>query len=108
MLEKDRLMIKLLHLGYLVHIRTKYCVFIRFSGHIDQVELQVCESKEKWRNELFTGQVQTEFNKLFESEESHLAGLKARVLILERILEDEEIPYEEMDYEEEYVRRYSF
>ena len=39
--EKDRLVCEIMQLAYLVQRHTNYCVFVRYSGHVDALELEI-------------------------------------------------------------------
>jgi len=109
MRERDMLVIKILCLGYLVHVRTSYCVFLDFSGHIDRASVSIRESVEFWQREVLETDFATAYkDSLREVGGGDLADLRSKVEVLERILNDREIPCDELEYVEEYVRSYLF
>ena len=107
--EETRLVIRIMHLAYLVNASTDYCVFIHFSGHVNQLEIQIAESKKLYTHAV----LQTDFATVYKSWRDRnapplVAELKARADVLERILTERKIPFDELDYEEEYSRIYTF
>lgn len=109
MLERTKLIIKIMHLAYLVHVKTSYCVFIDFSGHIDTLQLSIRESTERWQNRVLDTEFYASYKALRDDEVgAGLADLQSKVAVLERILTEQEVPYCDLDYEEEYVRLYTF
>ncbi len=109
MLEVTRLILKVMHLGYLVHLETSYCVFFSFSGHIDSFDMSIRQSQEHWRKQVLKTNFYTVYQSLCdEGIDAKLADLKSKIAVLEGILMGEGIPYEDMEYEEEYTRLYSF
>ena len=109
MLERTRLILKIMHLAYLVHEKTNYCIFFSFSGHIDSFDLDIRESKERWQARVLETHFCTSYKALRDNGvDAKLADLKSKIMVLEGILADGEIAYEELDYEEEYNRVYLF
>ena len=108
MTEEDNLIVEIMKIAYLVHRLTRYCVFIRFSGHINQCEIDIRESKEHWQQEVLSTEFYTEYERLSKWEHNPLAYLQAKKNILLKIIEDEEIPYDECDVEQHVVSEYSF
>lgn len=107
MTEKQQLILKIMHLAYLVHEMTEFCVFIDFSGHINRLDVRIRESKENWQNEVMEASITESYMK-HEKAGEILPYLTAKAEVLEHILQEQEIPFEELDYEEEYVRYYTF
>lgn len=107
MTKKQQLILKIMHLAYLVHETTKFCVFIEFSGHVNGLYVRIRESKKNWQVEVLGTEITESYMKHEKAGEA-LAYLTAKVEVLEHILREQEIPYEELDYEEEYVRHYTF
>lgn len=105
--ERDVAM-KMLHLAYLVQAETDYCVFIRYSGHVNNLEIEIAESKERWQNKILQADVYDAYSVLVKDRPSWLASMEAKVSVLERIIRENEIPYEDCDVEEYMVERYSF
>lgn len=105
MTERQKLILKIMHLAYLVHEYTDYCVFIRFSGHVDDLAIDIRQSKKEWRVEAIKSEMETAYSKLKGNNSMYLY---AKIQVLEDILVYDEIDYEEMDYEEECIRHYTF
>lgn len=105
--ERDKLILKIMHLAYLVHVETDYCVFIDFSGHVDSLQISIRESVAAWEVDVLETEFDTAFQDTCESGEHHVY-LKAKIQILEQILAGQEIAYENLDYEEMYSKKYYF
>lgn len=108
MTKKQQLILKIMHLAYLVHELTEFCVFMRLSGHIGSVEISIRESREKWENVMLESRISKLYAENRKEMDPTFSYLTAKVEVLEHILQEQEIPYEKLDYEEEYIRHYSF
>ena len=106
--EQDKLIIEIMQLGYLVQRYTDYCVFVTFSGHVDQLEINIRKSKENWQTEVLKTEFYTEYEKLARYDKNPLAFLEAKRNILAQIIKENNIPYEECDVEQYVVNEYSF
>ena len=107
MLEEEKAVLEIMQLAYLVQLKTKYCVFVRYFGHVDNLDIDVRESKERWNLPVFTSEIVTAYGEHRKTRSPKLAELKAKIDVLKRILEDGEVPYDELDYEEVITRKYS-
>ena len=105
--KKTKLVIEIMQLAYLIQANGKFCAFINFSGHIDQLEVSIRESRENWQNELLKTEFYTEYKKL-HTEGNPLAYLEAKRNILAQIINENSIPYEECEVEQYLVSDYSF
>jgi len=105
--EKDKLICEIIQLAYLVNEHTEFCTFIRFSGHVDSIDIEIRASKENWQSEILRTEFYTEVDK-YRTVKDPLAFLKAKRDILAHILKDEDIPYEECDVEKYLVEEYTF
>lgn len=103
----EHLIITIMHLAYLVHSRTNYCVFINFSGHVNNLEVSIRKSRAEWQTKVLKTEFYTEYIRLSRSGDP-LALLNAKIAILKRILDEGNIPYEECDVEQIYSEQYSF
>lgn len=109
MLETTRLILKIMHLAYLVHEETSYCVFFSFSGHINSFDMSIRHSQERWQEHVLETEFYTNYKALRDNGVgAKLADLKSKIAVLEQILTEQEISYCDLDYEEEYTRLYSF
>lgn len=110
MTAKDKLIVEIMHLAYLVHVETPYCVFFSFSGHVEAFEISIRESKENWQNTVLDSQTRRFYDdaRQMDGHNPALAELLAKRDVLKQILEEQEIPYDELDCEVEYVERYTF
>ncbi len=107
--EETRLVLRIMHLAYLVNQRTDYCVFINFSGHVNSLHVTIAESKKRYDHDVLVSEFSTCY-KVYRDQNAPplLAELKARSEILERILTEREIPFDDLNYEEMYSRLYTF
>jgi len=108
-MTKDELVVKVLYLAYLVNARTEFCVFASFFGHVDQLSIRVAASKENYQAEVMRSETSLRYGQYRrDGETSLVAELKAKVGVLEQILQTHEIPYEDLEYEEIVERSYRF
>jgi len=88
--KREMLITEILYLSLLVNSHTDYCVFIRFSGHVDQLEVEICKTKERYQD--IVARDGFNYKKVSEKE------LKSIQDQLTSILNDGEINYDELDY----------
>ena len=82
---------------------------MRYSGHVDSMEIEFSESKEDFNNKVLETEVQTKIKDyLIKEEYDHLSYLKAKRDIMLEILQAEEIPYSQLTEHIETVITYSF
>lgn len=62
MKSKNRMIQELIGLAMKVHYETDYCVFVRFSGHVDNIVIEIRESKKSWQEEIVSGEFYTSKN----------------------------------------------
>lgn len=107
--EERDIVIQIMHLAYLVHTQTDYCVMIDYAGHVNSLTLSIRKSKDDWRTEVLRTEFYDAYAKLSKKNiPSWLASVQSKVDVLKRILEDHEIPYDECDVEQYLVSEYSF
>lgn len=106
--EKIKLTIELMALAFLVNEKTDYCVFIRFSGHIDSMEIEVAASKENYLNKVLRAEFDTAYKEWRKTDQPLIANLKSRIAVLKQILKDGEIDYRELDYMTQKYRDYYY
>lgn len=106
--EKTKLTIELMALAFLVNEETDYCVFIRFSGHIDSMEIEVAASKENYLNKVLHAEFDTAYKEWRKTDQPLIANLKSRIAVLKQILKDGAIDYSELEYQEWTARDYFF
>ncbi|MGF9913704.1 hypothetical protein ABEX47_03215 [Paenibacillus ehimensis] len=88
-------------LAYMVNTNTQYCVFVRFAGHVNWIEISIRESQEEYKTELVN-----ETTYLDPSPKvvcKRLAEIKTE---LRKILRKNRIDYSRLGYEIEEVRHY--
>lgn len=81
-------------LCYLVNKHTKYVVFCRYSGHVNGVEVELGDGKRNYTETLTRDLIYLDR----EEWEDSVPRLKIMKLRLRKILRDNEIPYNELDY----------
>lgn len=108
-IEKTKLVLEVFTLAYLIQRNTDYCVWIRYSGHVDSCEIEIAESKKKWQNKVCETNFYNEFKKMWDADKDNpLLYLTSRRNVLKQILEDNDIPYSEMEEHVECVRQHYF
>lgn len=106
--ERNKLVIRILHLAYLVHVETSYCVFISFSGHIDSLDISIRASRENWQQRVLETEFYTAFKKYMNEDHPSLPYLRSKIDVLEKILTFHEVPFDELSYEEICTKEYTF
>lgn len=109
--EEQKIILDIMRLAYLVQELTEYCVFIRYSGHVDQLQIQICKSKIGWEETVMESEFATAYKSWRDKDEDPMkAELLSRREVLEQILEDGSIDYDQegVDFEEYAVRDYHF
>ena len=89
MTEKDKLILEIMGLAYLVQRETEYAVFIDYSGHVDRLEIEIVESADRYQNKLSSASFYP--NKLDWYTDDPLAWLKVKRDHLTHIIEHGEI-----------------
>ncbi len=110
--ERIKLILEIMALAYLVNEHTEYCIFIRYSGHVDSLDIQITENKERYNTTVCESEFKTHFHNLYdfkkETEDNYLAWLKAKKETLKDILDYGEIDYSDMTEHIETYASYSF
>lgn len=102
--ETARLLGEIQMLAYLVNEHTKYAVFSEFHGHVKEWSLRICAGKEQGYNDRLT------FDSFYVNHEEWgdpTKNLKTMKLQLRKILRDNKIPYNELNYTIREERDYS-
>lgn len=60
MKKESRKLQELIGLAMRVNVETNYCVFVRFSGHVNVIDIDVRESKEHYQNDVVSGSFYTD------------------------------------------------
>lgn len=89
-------------LGYLVNEHTKHAVFIDFSGHVKSLRIRIASSKENFIEDLTVDEFYVEPERWGDPTQK----LKLLKLRLRKILRDNKIPYNELNYSIREVRDY--
>lgn len=54
---KEQLVTEVVYLSALCNVNTNRCVFINFSGHVQVLEISICESKEEFHKKLASARI---------------------------------------------------
>lgn len=106
-IETAKLVGDITTLGAMVNMFTDFCVFIRFSGHVDTIDVTIAASKDDYNKNIVKGNYDLPTKKGYgDKEESLFKTLNRIKYQLKKILRDHKIDYSKLDYEEEVVRHY--
>lgn len=94
---KESLVVEIMALAYLIQSKTDHVVFIGYHGHVDSMDVRVCESKEQWQKELFRTDFHVKWCQDHYKDGDPLKWLKTKRDVLKHVLEEGEIPYGEME-----------
>lgn len=50
--QVNRLVKEIFGLAVEINSKTEYCVFVRFSGHVNQLEVEIARSKSDWEDKV--------------------------------------------------------
>lgn len=81
-------------LAFLVNQNTKHAVFVDYSGHVDDLELRICTSKEKYNERITQDALYVSGDQARDVERK----LKLLKLQLRKILRDNKVNYNELSY----------
>lgn len=105
-LEEFKLLNKINALALLINNRTKYCVFVRYSGHVDTLEIRICESKKN-----YTDQVAESDIELYPPRWGYktlVQRYEEVIETLEHFLKDDGVPYDYLHEVERIEYDYKF
>lgn len=94
--EVSQLVMKAMFLAFLINQQTGYCVFITFSGHVADIDIDIRKSKEEYEKHV----VQTSFYtslRDYQKPKEHVKFIQDKLQVLETILKDHDIPYDMCD-----------
>lgn len=101
--ERNKMMIEIMALAYLVQVHTDYAVFIRYSGHIDNLEIEIVESADRYQNKIASSEFYTE-----KYHQDDLGWWKAKRDHLLKIIETGDVDVSEMNETLETIATYDF
>lgn len=99
---------EIMNLAFLVDQETPYCVFIDWSGHVENLEISIRESKDRYTVKVAEMEFYTWWSKRNKNKGVGYDALKAKKEVLESILEHHEIPYDMCEEIVEQSIRHSF
>ena len=106
--QEQRLFFEIFAMGVLVNQQTEYCVFMDFSGHVEDFNIRFAKSKEMYHEEVFQEEINLKFLEYYEKDnEDKCAWFKTMRDILKQVLEDHELPYEHLTQHIEQTITYS-
>lgn len=97
---KAKLMAEVMLLAMQVQEETGHAVFIRFSGHVDSINIEITESQDNWQNKLADSTFSTKSEYTIERLE------KVKETLLGFL--EEGVDTEQLDYWVEEVYHYTF
>lgn len=101
--EKTRLMAEVILLAMQVEEKTGHAVFVRYSGHVDHLEIDIRESKENYHKEIASSGFYTKGD-----DERTIEKLKSVKRNLIGFLEDGEVDQDKLEYWIQEVYHYTF
>ncbi|MGM1048358.1 MAG: hypothetical protein ACQEXX_19775 [Bacillota bacterium] len=101
--ETARLLGEVQMLAFLVNEHTEYAVFTAFQGHVKEWSLRICVSKDRFNERLTSDEFYVNHNRWGDP----IQKLKTMKLQLRKILRDNKISYNELNYTIREERDYS-
>lgn len=99
MIEKK--LAEIMYLGMMINTRTEYCIFINIAGHVDQVEVNIRESKEEYDVEIARCQ------QYYDATDTE-ARLDGIIKVLADVLETKVVDYEAFSSYYVEIKKYTF
>lgn len=97
---------KIIGLTLMINEQGKYCTFLRFSGHIDVVEIDIRKSKDEYHDEIADSRISL---KGYRWENKTLDNRLDEVIeVLGRFVEEVDIPYDYLREIERIEYNYEF
>lgn len=91
--EEMKLLIEIFALCMAIQKRTDFGVFVRYSGHVDSFDIEICETKKNWEKKVLQAEFYTEYKKYTNDDTfDSVKWLQAKVAVLKHVLEEHEIP----------------
>jgi hypothetical protein len=101
-MDKIKLLTDINMLTMAINYKTDYCVFTRFSGHVDHFEIDIRKSKKLYNSDVCACEID------LRNGEYTIKRLNEAKEMLKEILESGEVDLSNMDYEVEEIRHYKF
>lgn len=99
--KRAKQMAEIAYLSYLVNAETNYCVFFEYSGHVDLVRVQICQSKDRYNEEIASSDH-------YRSDGDKIDWLASKIAHLKHILETGNVDYGRMNRTVSQVLQYEF
>lgn len=97
--EKERVVQEIMNLAFLINQRTEMCVFIRFSGHVGGLDIDISESKNNYTRSI------CESDRYIKNSLESFSDMRE---VLLGILRDGEVDLNTLYYEVEEIKHYKF
>ncbi|CAH1205808.1 hypothetical protein PAECIP111893_02425 [Paenibacillus plantiphilus] len=104
-LEAALLVSEISALACMINAFTDYCVFFRFSGHVNSIDVEIARSKQEYKENDVKGSFYLPPCDPYDNEDL-LRNMKLMKLRLKKILRDKKIDYSQLNYDIEEVRHY--
>src|SRR5690348_14820637 len=98
----DKLLAEIFLLAFKINSETQYCVFVRYSGHVDNLSIEVRESKKRYNERVCDSETN------IARSENPIKRLEKVITTLRGILESKEVDTSEMEEQVEYLYHYYF
>jgi hypothetical protein len=85
-MSNEKLVAEIMYLSVLVNANTDLCVFVRYYGHVDGIDLDISESKENCKARVFDDYTYGLKTEKLESFRNHLT----------QILDEHNVPYDKI------------
>ncbi|MFB5761132.1 hypothetical protein [Paenibacillus medicaginis] len=96
-LRASQLLGDIMQLSALINVHTEYAVFVRYSGHVSRIELNICRSKEEYNIRVTTDELHTIARKSV-NEEHVISNLTKMKLRLKKILKESKVNISDCRY----------
>jgi putative sterol carrier protein len=101
---RDDLVIRAMALAHMVNQYTEYCVFVNYSGHVQSMEIRISQSKQLYSLTV----LETEFYTAYKQHSGPDAEIQAKIDVLSKILHEKLVPFDDLEYTESIVKKYTF
>ena len=100
-MEKEKLVQEITYIAMLVDAHTDRCVFTRYWGHVNGLDIDICESKNDYNNKICSSNISL-------NSDCALEELQEAKTTLLGFLENGKVDITGLAYEVEEVRHYKF
>lgn len=90
-MSNEKLVAEIMYLSALVNANTELCVFVRYSGHVGMLDVDIAESKEKYQSKIFDDEARL-------NDKKGTGGLEKIRQKLISVLTDHNVSYETLNF----------